>query len=205
MIVVKADFSTDCDRESKIRIDRSSIDESEKKIESPIIGWVIFVSWRLSPIGPYFKVEIIFLVLFSICFSMTPDDKKDLIMLSLDRRTKRKIVVFLLFVLCQVGKEEEEDEEEDAKMQRSRDQNKKMKQERQREKKKKNKVSFFNLKRRWKKQCESLHSKLSGDFELQGWIQMHLSLSESIFAYTWTYERVDVYVSNASTTERKSK
>jgi hypothetical protein len=41
---------------------------------------------------------------------MTPDDKRDLIMPSLDRRTKRRSLSFLLFVLCQVGKEEKEEE-----------------------------------------------------------------------------------------------
>ena len=64
------------------------------------------------------QVGILFFWFPSVCFSMTPDDKKDLRMPSLDRRAKRKIVVFPLFLFWQVGKEEgggkEEEEEEEA-------------------------------------------------------------------------------------------
>lgn len=70
---------------------------------------------------------------------MTPDDKKDLIMPSLDRRAKRKIVVFLLFVYWQVGKKKRKKKKE-----KTRQKQKKMKQG----EKKRNKVSYFNLKRR---------------------------------------------------------
>jgi hypothetical protein len=55
-----------------------------------------------------------------VSLSMTPDDKRDLIMPSLDRRTKGRSLSFLLFVLCQVGKEEKGEEEEEEEKRRIR-------------------------------------------------------------------------------------
>jgi len=109
-------------------------------------------------------------LVFFVFLSMTPDDKRDLIMPSLDRRTKRRSLSSIVRVMPSRKRRKRRSSSSSRSKRKRRRRRRRRRRRCRKRRREKNKVSFLNLKRRWKKQCETHqhhHHSLSGDFYMK--------------------------------------